>query len=100
MAHTLRLGGASLLAALAIVHVGLSGACSNGSDPREDDGVALDSGADSHDPDTGSLGEGGGGGCPKHCSSDLHQVLDCDDHVIETCAEGLGCGGDLGCISA
>ncbi len=45
--------------------------------------------------------EGGGDGsnCPLHCSSDLHDVLDCNNTVVTTCGPDEGCGGS-GCVSA
>jgi hypothetical protein len=50
-------------------------------------------------------GDGGGGfdACGTTCSSDLHQVLDCNGGVIETCPPDKGCGGGaciLPCDSA
>jgi IgGFc binding protein len=44
-------------------------------------------------------GPGGfGGGCPVHCSADLHQVLDCNDNVILECPPDQGCGPGGECI--
>ena len=61
---------------------------------------------------TGGGGEGGtggtsfttsstgtGGGCPSQCSSDLHNVLDCDGKVLTTCAADQGCGAGS-CVPA
>ncbi len=39
------------------------------------------------------------GACARHCSSDLHTVLDCTDAVVETCPADQGCGG-ASCVPA
>ncbi len=44
-------------------------------------------------------GSGGDGGCNLHCSADLHDVLDCNDNVVTTCAADQGCGGST-CVAA
>ncbi len=44
-------------------------------------------------------GAGDGSGCNLHCSSDLHDVLDCNDKVVTTCSPDQGCGGG-GCVAA
>jgi hypothetical protein len=37
--------------------------------------------------------------CPSHCSSDLHQVFDCNDKLVATCPDDQGCGGSA-CVPA
>jgi len=44
-------------------------------------------------------GGGDGSNCNLHCSSDLHEVLDCHDNVVTTCGQDQGCGGS-GCVPA
>lgn len=44
-------------------------------------------------------GNSSGGGCPTHCSTDLHHVVDCNDQIIDTCADDLGCSPDGTCIA-
>ena len=36
--------------------------------------------------------------CPIQCSGDLHQVLDCNGNVLQTCGDGLGCEPNGTCI--
>jgi hypothetical protein len=48
---------------------------------------------------TFSTGISVGGGCPSHCSSDLHSVVDCNGNVLSTCAGDQGCGPS-GCVAA
>jgi len=40
-----------------------------------------------------------GSNCNLHCSSDLHEVLDCKNNVVTTCPPDQGCGGS-GCVPA
>jgi hypothetical protein len=40
-----------------------------------------------------------GGGCVDHCSADLHDVLDCDDHVVKTCPTSEGCAPGGKCVT-
>ena len=56
-------------------------------------------------PATDGPAEGGDaadtGPCPLHCSADLHQVLDCNDAVVQMCAANQGCDPKGGtCIPA
>ncbi|MCA9675489.1 MAG: IgGFc-binding protein [Kofleriaceae bacterium] len=37
--------------------------------------------------------------CENVCSADLHQVLDCDGNVVQTCPADMGCGAG-GCVPA
>ncbi|NUP08161.1 MAG: hypothetical protein HOW73_19100 [Polyangiaceae bacterium] len=46
------------------------------------------------------VGGGGSGPCGTQCSADLHDILDCNGQVIETCPDDLGCGPDGTCIPA
>ena len=51
---------------------------------------------------SGSLvgGEGGSGGvCAVHCSSDLHDVVDCNGNVVTMCPADQGCSGST-CVDA
>jgi hypothetical protein len=44
---------------------------------------------------------GNDGNCPRGCSSDLHDVIDCNDNVIQTCSGTDGCDVTTGtCINA
>jgi hypothetical protein len=74
--------------------------CANGFQCGTPDGDTTD-GATQDDnpfifPDSNA---GDGSGCNLHCSSDLHDVLDCNDKVVTTCPPDQGCGGS-GCVSA
>ncbi len=41
------------------------------------------------------------GNCPRGCSSDLHEVIDCNDNVVATCSGTDGCDVETGtCINA
>ena len=65
-----------------------------------DGGTGSDSDPFAND---GSLfGEGGGDGsaCSVTCSSDLHQVLDCNGNVVTTCPDDQGCGAGGVCVPA
>ena len=46
-----------------------------------------------------STSTGVGGGCPTHCSSDLHSVIDCNGNPVSTCPPDQGCGPS-GCVAA
>ncbi len=41
-----------------------------------------------------------GTSCSVHCSADLHDVLDCMNHVVMTCPASQGCGAGGMCVSA
>jgi hypothetical protein len=72
----------------------------------------LDGGADGTTPDDGGTnpdspfgfgdtGGGDGGGCARGCSSDLHDVLDCNNNVVQTCTGTDGCDVSTGtCVNA
>jgi hypothetical protein len=69
--------------------------------------AAIEAGDIPPPPPFAEAGPGDGGGafdaCGTTCSSDLHQVLDCNGGVIETCPPDKGCGGGaciLPCDSA
>ncbi len=54
--------------------------------------------------DGGSIlgfGDGGadGSSCAVHCSSDLHEVIDCNNNVVTTCPADQGCANG-GCVAA
>lgn len=42
-------------------------------------------------------GNASGGGCPSHCSSDLHHVVDCNGAIVSTCPDDQGCSPDGTC---
>jgi hypothetical protein len=47
--------------------------------------------ADRGDDDFGA-GDGNGSGCSQHlCSPDLHDVVDCQGNILQTCSDDLGC---------
>jgi hypothetical protein len=48
--------------------------------------------------DTGDAAETGP--CPVHCSADLHQILDCNDNVVQTCMSNAGCDPKGTCVPA
>ncbi len=83
-------------------------ACGNNLGDRFGDGDGGDGGAldASTTGDTslsfGDTGTGGdGGACGHTCSSDLHEVLDCNNNVIQTCSGTDGCDVSTGgCANA
>ncbi|HSD89478.1 MAG TPA: hypothetical protein VLB44_18235, partial [Kofleriaceae bacterium] len=38
-----------------------------------------------------AVGTGDGNSCSNRCSADLHQILDCEGNVVETCPDTQGC---------
>src|SRR5262245_8841003 len=58
------------------------------------DGTVTDSPADVA-PDTSD-----GAPCPIHCSDDLHQILDCNDKVVQSCPSDKGCDPGGTCVAA
>jgi hypothetical protein len=36
-------------------------------------------------------GDGGSASCPRRCSDDLHQIIDCEDKLVETCGGANSC---------
>ncbi len=48
---------------------------------------------------SGGGNAGGGDGCPNSCSSDLHDVLDCEGNVVSSCPPDQGCSS-AGCVPA
>jgi hypothetical protein len=63
------------------------------------DGEATDAATVDDNPFQFQEGSTNDGNCSLHCSSDLHDVLDCNDKVVTTCGPDQGCGGS-GCVSA
>jgi hypothetical protein len=64
---------------------------------------ASDTGPKMPDEDAAFRVDGSGGdgsACGKTCSSDLHQVLDCNGTVLQTCPPTQGCAPDGTCIPA
>jgi hypothetical protein len=39
------------------------------------------------------------GTCALHCSTDLHNVLDCNQNLVKACPADQGCGTDGSCVS-
>ena len=53
--------------------------------------------------DAGSLigdASGDGASCGVHCSSDLHDVLDCNGHLVKSCPTDQGCAPGGACVPA
>src|SRR5262245_6623526 len=76
-------------------------ACSAAKDSDDNKGSTSSVGGSSTNTGGGfALGgnNAGGGDCPAHCSSDLHQLVDCNGNVIETCPDHLGCSPNGGCV--
>jgi hypothetical protein len=48
----------------------------------------------------GPDGSSEGGTCLDHCSADLHDVLDCNEHIVKTCPPTEGCGAGGMCVPA
>jgi hypothetical protein len=88
-----------LLGAAALCHCGSS----NNQSGFGDDGGTVDgtSGGDGATSDVMSFGDGVGDGasCPVHCSTDLHQIIDCNNQVHTTCPPDQGCAGGM-CVPA
>jgi hypothetical protein len=43
---------------------------------------------------------GEGSNCNDHCSADLHDVLDCNNHLVKSCPSSQGCGPGGACVPA
>ncbi|MFO0758767.1 MAG: IgGFc-binding protein [Byssovorax sp.] len=73
---------------------GTGGAAASGTTAQGTGGAAGSSG-------TFTTGAGGVGGiaCETHCSSDLHNVVDCNGNVVAACPADQGCGS-TGCVPA
>lgn len=101
---------ACLVAATALTALG---ACSDsGNNPTSSQGTGTGTGtgtsaggngqgAGATGGSTGAFttGTGGNGQCANTCSSDLHQVLDCNGAVVVNCPPDQGCGAS-GCVPA
>jgi len=48
----------------------------------------------------GGDASGEGGGCNLSCSSDLHNVIDCNGNVVTMCPASQGCGANAMCVPA
>jgi hypothetical protein len=99
-----RFSGAAAAFALSVaIAVACSGSGGHGGPPPAeaggDDG-ATDAplGGDDGGADSNLVGDGGGNPCPTHCSADLHQILDCNDKLVQTCPSDKGCGPNNTCI--
>lgn len=73
--------------------------CTGFGDCEDNDGSVNGDTNDDNPFNFGDTGKGDGGKCDLHCSSDLHDVLDCNDNIVTTCAADQGCGGS-GCVAA
>jgi hypothetical protein len=62
-------------------------------------GSTSSGGGQGGDNPTLSTGTGGNTGCENSCSSDLHQILDCNGVVVQECPPDQGCG-ESGCVPA
>jgi len=60
-----------------------------GADATVDGGLEGGTDASFNFPDTGFSGDGST--CAKGCSSDLHDVIDCNDNVVQQCTGTDGC---------
>lgn len=94
--------GTTAIGALALSLAASS--CSGGGNRFGDgDGAAGDDGSPTDDGDL-SLGDGGGkdgSGCAIGCSSDLHDVVDCNGVVVQACTGTDGCDVKTGsCTNA
>ena len=65
-----------------------TGGDATGGDDAGDDGMSF--------PD---IGGGDGSSCAHTCSSDLHQVIDCNNNVVQTCPGDQGCAAGS-CVAA
>ena len=64
-----------------------------------DSSVADSSVVDAKIVDVADEPEKTGDACTTHCSADLHEVLDCNGNVVQTCNPDQGCNG-TGCSEA
>ena len=98
-----------LVASLAIGVASVVAAC-GGSGTPSDFGSGDDGGGGDDAADGGGVGDDGSlfdtnfgsdtSACAaRHCSSDLHQVLDCNDAVVTTCPGDQGCAAGA-CVAA
>src|SRR5260221_582931 len=94
-----RLACVSVLAAFVIA---MATACGRhpelvGGDPTQDIDAATSSDGDAQTGFALEGGSGDAGGCPNHCSTDLHTLRDCHEGVLLTCPDDKGCANDT-CI--
>ena len=94
--------------ALAITAAATAASCSS---KGTGGGFGDDGGSSSGESSSGGASSGGsssgfgddsstdGSGCNLHCSSDLHDVLDCNNNVVTKCSADQGCSGN-GCVAA
>src|ERR1700733_5587649 len=61
--------------------------------------VIPDAGQVGADTGVGVFGGSDAAACGVHCSSDLHQVVDCNGTPVQTCASDQGCGAGT-CVAA
>jgi hypothetical protein len=99
------LSWAGLASATLLVSAGACGQqTSNGFGNQTDDGGGGSSGGGSSGggDDAPAFGGDSSGGptCDTHCSSDLHTVIDCNNHVVTTCPPDKGCGPGGTCVAA
>ena len=100
------------LALLAVVALGAAVASGSGcsaSDPKQNTGgggTGNTGSGGSHSSSSGTGGDviitsssSGGTACQTHCSADLHNIVDCNGNVVESCPPDQGCGA-TGCVSA
>jgi hypothetical protein len=116
MLRRLGFGLVSSLTALAFLHGACGGAIQSGlfdeggsgGDVTSNDGPSDSTmGGDTTPSDGPVNGDSGDAGdaadsspCLAHCSADLHQVLDCNDNVLQTCTATEGCDPKGTCVPA
>jgi hypothetical protein len=95
-----RTTGVFLPAMAAAVAVSCGNGTSNGFGNSGDDSGTQGGGDGANGGDTIGFGDDGSGGdgasCNVHCSSDLHNVVDCNNKVVMACPPDQGCTGN-GC---
>jgi hypothetical protein len=102
--HSLLLSGWARLAAIGLATGALVLSCS-GTESSEFEGELSStsgnggSGASSGQGGGFTVDQGGSNNCPIHCSVDLHDVLDCNNNLIQTCPPDQGCGPGGTCIA-
>ncbi len=92
---------AVLMAAIAAYSFAACGPTNTGFDKDGGDGgqTADVTGSDDNPFNFQDGNAGDGSSCNLHCSSDLHDVLDCHNNVVTTCPADQGCGG-ASCVAA
>src|SRR5438132_13000696 len=96
----------SWVAVVAGVAIACGASCGGGNSSFGDAGSDATSGGDGNTSDTsfgfGDTGpQGDGSACARGCSSDLHDVIDCNNNVVQQCTGTDGCDvATAQCINA